>query len=135
MRLSLRRRPHTRFEYSPLPEVTMSETVFLDYTQQQLDDAYDQAVYAPNSQIVALRNERRVEEARRRLGEPLRFAYGPNEMEQLDVFRTQRAPAPIVVYVHGGAWRGGSARIGGIAAETVVSAGAHLVALDFMTVE
>lgn len=113
----------------------MSGTVFLDYSQQQLDDAYDQAVYAPNSQDIVLRNERRVEEARRRLGEPLRFAYGPSAMEQLDVFQTKKEPAPVVVYVHGGAWRGGSARVGGIAAEMFVSAGAHLVALDFMNVE
>ena len=113
----------------------MSGPVFLDYSQQELDDAYDQSVYAPNSQDIALRNERRIEEARKRLGEPLRFAYGPSPIEQLDVFRTERVPAPVVVYVHGGAWRAGSARTGGIAAEMIVSAGAHLVALDFMNVE
>ena len=33
----------------------MSARVFLDYDQQALDDAYDQAVYAPNRDQVLAR--------------------------------------------------------------------------------
>ena len=34
--------------------------VWLDMDQKELDDAYDQAVYAPNSEQVALRRRHRV---------------------------------------------------------------------------
>ncbi len=109
--------------------------VFLEYDQEQLDRAYDQSAYAPNQQEVALRQQMRSTAARSHLGEPRRFSYGPAEIEQLDVYPTDRPNAPIVVFVHGGAWRGGSAANSAHAAEMFVAAGAHYVALDFVLVE
>jgi arylformamidase len=115
----------------------MNERVFLDYTQQQLDDAYDQIVYAPNRDQIAARGKRNSELARERLGEPLRLAYGPTAIERLDVYhaKRKRAPAPIAVFIHGGAWRTGHARDYAYAAETFVNAGARLVVPEFNNVE
>jgi len=115
----------------------MNERVFLDYTQQQLDDAYDQIVYAANRDQIAARGKRNSELVRERLGEPLRLAYGPSAIEQLDLYQAKRkrAPAPIAVFIHGGAWRTGRARDYAYAAETFVNAGAHLVVPDFNNVE
>ena len=62
--------------------------VWLDMDQQELDDAYDQVVYAPNAAQLHERRLARSEETRRRLGQPQRFAYGPTPIEQLDVFAT-----------------------------------------------
>ena len=112
-----------------------SDKVFLDYDQEALDRAYNQAAYAPNGQLVQRRMAERSEEARRRLGEPSRLAYGPTPHEQLDWFKAGRANAPVVIYVHGGAWRGNSARAAGHPAEMFVAAGASYVALDFILVE
>ena len=71
---------------------------------------------------------------RARLGAPRRLAYGPTEIERLDVYPTSRPQAPIMVFLHGGAWRGGDARSQAFAAETFVRAGAHWVVPDFATV-
>jgi arylformamidase len=109
--------------------------VFLDYDQQELDDAYDQAVYAPNRNQVNARLFQASELARRRLGQPLRAAYGGNEIERLDIFRARVPNAPIVVFIHGGAWQGGTAAEHAYAAETFVRAGAHFVVLDFDRVQ
>ena len=106
------------------------QPVFRDYDQKALDDAYDQAVYAPNRDQLLERRNLASEAARRRLGEPRRFAYGPGPNEQLDVYPT-RAGTHIQVFVHGGAWRAGRARESAAAAEMFVDAGAHFVALDF----
>ena len=108
----------------------MVQRVYLDYDQKTLDDAYDQAVYAPNRDQVLARRERNSELARQRLGEPQRFAYGQGRNEQLDVFRCSKGNQ-IHVFIHGGAWRVGRAREYAAAAETFVHAGAHYVALDF----
>src|SRR2546426_7457114 len=81
--------------------------VWLDMTQKELDDAYDQSVYAPNQRQVTGRYETNSGRTRAKLGAPQRYAYGPSEIEQLDVFKTRRANAPINVFIHGGAWRGG----------------------------
>ena len=67
--------------------------VFLDYDQQELDDAYDQAVYAPNRDELVARLRQASKLARERLGAPLREAYGPAPIEQLDIYRTRDAGA------------------------------------------
>lgn len=109
--------------------------VFLEYEQDELDCAYDQSAYAPNQQEVSVRQQARSVEARSRLGEPRRFAYGRTQVELLDLYTANRPNAPIVVFVHGGAWRGGSAANSAHAAEMFVTAGANYVALDFVLVE
>jgi arylformamidase len=108
--------------------------VWLDMDQKELDDAYDQQVYAPNREQIQQRMARNSALTRERLGKPLRFAYGPTPVEGLDVYTTKALNAPVAVYVHGGAWRGGSADNCGFIAETFVTAGAHLAILDFTNV-
>ena len=107
--------------------------VFLDYDQAALDRAYDQPSWAPNMQEVLARRAAASEAVRARLGEPRRFAYGPTAVEGLDVYAA-RPGAPVMVFLHGGAWRGGDARSQAYAAETFVNAGVHWVVPDFATV-
>ncbi len=108
--------------------------VFLDYDQAALDRAYDQPAWASNMQEVLQRRAAASDAVRARLGPPRRFAYGATAAEQLDVYATTRADAPVMVFLHGGAWRGGEARAQAYAAETFVGAGAHWVVPDFATV-
>src|SRR5205807_234589 len=109
--------------------------VFLDYDQAALDAAYDQAAYAPNREQLIERRIRDSELARRRIGEPERAAYGPAEIERLDIYRTQRTPAPIFVFIHGGAWRSGHSPDFAGPAEMFLAAGAHYVVPDFALVQ
>ena len=71
---------------------------------------------------------------RARLGAPRTLAYGPTAIEHLDLYPTSRANAPVMVFLHGGAWRGGDARSQAYAAATFVQAGVHWVVPDFATV-
>jgi arylformamidase len=120
---------------APSPAAHKGPRVFLDYTQSELDAAYDQAMYAPNAQQIQNRRLANGAAVRARLGEPLRFAYGPTPIEGLDVFATPREKAPIFVFIHGGAWRNGVARDHAFAAETFVRLGAHYVVPDFVLVQ
>jgi arylformamidase len=108
--------------------------VWLDMDQKELDDAYDQRVYAPNMQQVIARCERVSERVRERLGAPKRLAYGPTPIEALDLYTAKAANAPINIFVHGGAWRAGLAKGNAHHAEMLVNAGAHLAVLDFNNV-
>jgi len=108
--------------------------VFLDYDQQALDAAYDQAAYAPNRDQVLARFAHASELVRKRLGPPERFAYGEKPIEGLDLYRTANSSAPVLVYVHGGAWRQGLARDYAFPAEMLLNAGAHYAVLDFSNV-
>jgi arylformamidase len=110
--------------------------VFLDYDQAELDAAYTQAAYQPNIQQLRDRWVTNSERARARIGVPLRRAYGPSEIEALDIFRTMApAPAPIFVFIHGGAWRAGRAATYAAPAEMFIGAGAHYVVPDFAWVQ
>lgn len=109
--------------------------VFLDYDQDQLDACYDQMVWAPNAQQVHRRQHALSAQARARLDPAQRFAYGPGAMEHLDVYRTAGTNVPLLMFVHGGAWKATSSERYAFAAETFVTAGAHCVLIDFNGVE
>jgi arylformamidase len=109
--------------------------VWLDMDQQALDDAYDQVVYAPNRDQVGKRRIANSDKARAVIGNPERAAYGPTEIEKLDIYKTKQANAPVNVFVHGGAWRANRAADYACLAEPFVKAGAHYVVLDFINVD
>ena len=80
------------------------QKVFLDYTQEQLDQAYDQSFWAPHL------NELQADDTRfsaeiRKATPPRTLPYGKADIEQLDIFVPPNArKAPVFVYFHGGAW-------------------------------
>ncbi len=106
--------------------------VFMDYDQVELDASYDQVSYEPLIAQVSRRLATNSEAVRARIGAPQRAAYGPTEVEKLDIYRTGRAHAPVFVFIHGGNWQSGAAKDYGFPAEMFVNAGAHYVALDFI---
>ena len=117
------------------PSSTKGPLVWLDMDQQELDAAYDQSKYASNRDQVHARRAANSAVTRAVLGEPLRLAYGPTEIEKLDVYRTKRPNAPVAVYIHGGAWRNGRSAEFAYLAELFVNAGAHSVILDFINID
>jgi arylformamidase len=116
---------------------TKGPIVWLDMDQQALDDAYDQLIYAPNRDQLTKRRIINSAATRKRIGEPLRFAYGPTPIEALDVFPVggAKGAGPVAIFVHGGAWRTGSASDYSFVAEPFVRAGGNFVVLDFTTVD
>jgi arylformamidase len=109
--------------------------VWLNLDQHELDDAYNQIVYAPNRDQIVARNRINSANVRSRIGEPTRVNYGPTGGETLDIYRTNAPRAPINIHIHGGAWRTGSAANSAFASELFVRAGAHSVLIDFIDVE
>jgi len=109
--------------------------VFMDYDQVELDASYDQVYYEPLIGQVSKRLASNSEAVRARIGAPQRMAYGPTDIEKLDIYRTSRAKAPVFVFIHGGNWLVGAAKDHGYSAEMFVNAGAHYVALDFIAIK
>ena len=109
--------------------------VWMDMDQHEIDEAYDQSVYAFNARSI---NDRRVynnQIVRDHLDKPQRVAYGPTEIEKLDIYRTRRANAPVLVFIHGGGWQGGRADQFTVYAEPYVKAGVNFVVVDFANVK
>jgi len=109
--------------------------VWMEMDQVELDAAYDQSFYAPLARLTHARRAANSESVRKRLGAPTRMAYGPTEVEKLDIFKAKTANAPIFVFIHGGAWLGGDAKNYADSAELFVNAGANYVVLDFVAIK
>ncbi|MGI9261295.1 MAG: alpha/beta hydrolase, partial [Woeseiaceae bacterium] len=109
--------------------------VWLDMSQKELDDAYSQFIYAPNIGQVIDRWGTNSELVRDRLGQPLKYSYGDEAVESLDVYSTTQPNAPVHVFIHGGAWQQGTAESYGFPAEMFVDAGVHYVVPDFSWIQ
>lgn len=119
---------------SPPETAPKGPAVWLDLDQKALDDAYDQAKYAPNRLQVVGRYRSNSDLTRAHLGAPKRLSYGATPIEGFDLFATKAPNAPINVFLHGGAWRGELAQYYAFPAEMFVKAGAHYISVDFNNV-
>jgi arylformamidase len=113
---------------------TKGPAIFRDLDQLDIDEGYDNDVYAFNSKTI---NDRRVFNNRIALsviGKPERVKYGEAEIERVDIYKAKQPNAPVMVFVHGGSWRGGRAEQFTVYAEPFVKAGANFVVVDFTNV-
>ena len=107
--------------------------VFLDYTQKALDDAYDQLRWAPNLQELVSERKGLCAGLRRRF-KTSEVKYGEGDEEVLEIVPATNA-APILLFVHGGAWRPQPDNAFIWFADTVVANGIHFVAPRFSTLD
>jgi arylformamidase len=116
----------------------MTNTIWRDLTQTQLDWAYDQTQHAPNMADVMARCAAHSAQARATVKAQripvLRMAYGSAEVESLDWYHSLTPRSPLVFFVHGGAWRRGQAQDYAMAAAWLLAKGVHLVVPDFSAV-
>ena len=114
--------------------MTANKSVFLDYTQEALDKAYDQRQWAPNALEVIARYTTNSEEVRKTYP-PQTEKYGPSDAETLDIFAPKNAKGlPVMVFIHGGAWRLLTKDDSSTPAPTFVDNGCVYVALNFATI-
>ena len=107
-----------------------SETVFLHLNQEDLDRAYDQNFWAPDA-AETLASYARLSAQVRDQYKYSTYSYGRSRDERLDVFPAAGDRAPIVMFIHGGAWRVSTKEEASFPAPTFVDAGIHYVAPDF----
>jgi arylformamidase len=109
----------------------MDEKIYLHYTKAELDRNFDQRIWAANAEEVIARCVARSRETRATLRHQADIGYGQSSMEVLDIFPASSVPAPINVFVHGGAWRTFTKNDVSFVAQPFVRAGVHTVILDF----
>jgi len=132
--LALAADPASAQRCPPAAARTKGPAIFRDLDQLDIDEGYDNDVYAFNSKTI---NERRVFNNRIALsviGKPERVKYGPAEIERVDIYKAKQPNAPVMIFIHGGSWRGGRAEQFTVYAEPFVKAGANFVVVDFSNV-
>ncbi len=113
------------------PLSAQPKPVFLDYTQEQLDKAYDQSFWAPQMAELEAGDGATSSEVRRKMP-PRTERYGASDGDLIDIFTPPNArDVPILVFIHGGAWTRNSRRDASFPAPTLVGRGAAYLAPDF----
>jgi arylformamidase len=109
--------------------------VYRGYTKAELDIQYNQTALVPDlASYVAYWSEAS-EAVRRRYDGTFDIVYGPGGRQKLDIFRPANPAGPVVVSVHGGAWRLLSKAEAAFSAPPMLEAGAGYVALGFDLVD
>jgi arylformamidase len=116
------------------PARVKGPAIWLDYDQHDMDEMYDQSVFAFNQKAVLARSDANNVIATATIGKSERFAYGSDPIEGVDVWKTRRPNAPVLIYIHGGSWQSGRSADFALYAEPYVNAGAHFVSVDFTNV-
>jgi arylformamidase len=113
------------------PAFGQQKPVFLHYTQEQLDQAYDQAVWEPQlNELQAYDSASSA--AVRKVLPPRTERYGKSDIELIDIFTPANASgAPIMV----GAWLYNSRLDASFPAPTLVGRGAAYLTPDFNNVK
>jgi arylformamidase len=108
-----------------------SSPIFLDYSQESLDRAYDQDFWAADAEEIQARIFiKSIEVARQ--APPRTMRYGSGEKQFVDIFAPAGAnSAPVLIMIHGGAWRLAMREAFYGPAPAVMSAGCILVVVGF----
>ena len=104
-------------------------------TREQLDWAYDQRHHAPNMQEVMARLTAAGHQVLAGFKQRQRIAYGTESIEMLDWYSCQKEGAPVLFFVHGGAWRSGEAKDFAFWVGWLTEAGFDVVIPDFSAVQ
>lgn len=105
--------------------------VWLDYTQAELDDQYNQRILVPDANDYMARHGELSARVRETCQCTLDVAYGLSEDERLDIFPAAQQGAPVVVYYHGGAWTRWHKDNNSYQAPAFVDAGVTFVSVNF----
>lgn len=108
-----------------------SQKIFGSYDQAALDRAYFQRCWAPNCDEIIQWYTDASAKVYARMSAELNIPYGDSADERFDLFRAANADAPVLVFVHGGAWQALTKEDSVFPAELFVGAGVSYIALNF----
>lgn len=108
-----------------------AKTVYLHYTQEELDRNFDQRTWAKNALEIIPRYSARSKQTRAKLSHRCNVAYGSHPDEVLDIFPVSQSGAPVQIFIHGGAWRNFTKDDYSLVADCLVPYGVHTVLVNF----
>ena len=118
-----------------MPQDIIKDKVFLDYTQEELDWQYDHSKRFPDTSIFQKERGNASIAAQKKVKGLLNVPYGDDKREVLDIFPAENTEkAPVIVFMHGGAWTRGSKEGYSFPAAEFVPRGVTWVATEFTNV-
>jgi arylformamidase len=109
----------------------MSATIYKHYDQAALDAEYNLRARHPDFQTYFDGYEQESARVRNALVCRPDVPYGDTDLQALDVFPAREPGAPVLVFIHGGYWKGMDKRLFSFPAEPFVNAGAAYVSINY----
>ncbi len=109
-------------------------TVYGNYGQAELDQQYNQSTLVPDHSAYRALKVSESKRVRAFLDCELDVSYGPAPDEVLDIFPAKEPGAPIMMFIHGGAWKGGRKDDISYPAESFVARGVTYIGVNFSLV-
>jgi arylformamidase len=109
----------------------MNAAIYKDYTKEDLEFHFDPQKAAPDHALWSEKRNQASLEARKTLKSFLDVPYGDSPRQKLDIFPADNAGAPVLIYFHGGYWRGGSKEQNCHFASLFAKAGATVVVAEY----
>ncbi len=114
-----------------MAESFQNPKVWLDYDQAALNDQYEQRVLVPHVDQYLARQAQESANVRANINCRLDVSYGLSDEETLDIFPAAEPGAPMLVYLHGGAWTRSDKSANSYQAPAFVDAGAAFLSVNF----
>ncbi len=89
-------------------DVKMSDSFYEGLSREELEHHYNPQVSVPDHPQLAEARRAKSQLARESLQSWLNVPYGDSPRQVLDIFPADQPLAPVLLFIHGGYWRGGS---------------------------
>ena len=118
-------------EYHRIGSHMPEKSIYLHYTKKELDRQYDQSTLVPDSTPYLETMANASDQARKTLPHIFDVPYGNTENTKYDVYGVGGSNKPILIYIHGGAWKISRKHAYAGLANTYVPKGAVVAVIGF----
>ena len=109
----------------------MSAVVYKGFTQEEMEFYFNPQAAVPNQQWWTEERKKASLKARAALKSRLDVPYGTSPRQVMDIFSPPKREAPVLLYFHGGYWRGGSKEENCHLVDLFVKAGAAVAVAEY----
>ena len=109
----------------------MSQTIYREFRQDELEFHYNPRNSVTDYEELAKKRSKKSQGIRSTLKSWLDIPYGQSPREILDIYPTSQAGGPVLVFYHGGYWRGGSKEDNCDFVPTFVNHGINVVIVEY----
>jgi arylformamidase len=109
----------------------MSKAVYKGFREEELEYQYNPRASVAEFPELAKKRSEASRRARAILKSALNIPYGTSPREVLDIYPAEKPGGPVLLYIHGGYWRGGSKDENCNFAPAFVERGANVVIIEY----
>ena len=85
----------------------MNEIIYKGFRKDELEYQYNPRESVPEYPQLSKRKAEQARNVRETAKSWLNVAYGSSPREMLDIYAADKPGGPVLIYIHGGYWRGG----------------------------